>query len=138
MLLLFSHSVVFDSLVTPWTVACQAPLAMGFPRQEYWSELPFPSPGYLPNLGIEPTSLPSLALAGGSLPLVPPGKPTDQHNPEFKNARVLMKGTVPNYTKSDTLSPCQCSLEVADTFKKDNAGDIEMRGMAKSVREFTA
>ena len=37
MLLLFSHSVVFDSLVTPWTVACQAPLAMGFPRQEYWS-----------------------------------------------------------------------------------------------------
>ena len=95
-------------------------------------------PRDLPDPGIEPTSLPSLALAGGSLPLVPPGKPTDQHNPEFKNARVLMKGTVPNYTKSDTLSPCQCSLEVADTFKKDNAGDIEMRGMAKSVREFTA
>ena len=42
--------------VTPWTVACQAPLSMGFPRQEYWSGLPFPSPGDLPSPGIEPTS----------------------------------------------------------------------------------
>ena len=41
---------------TPWTVAHQAPLSMGFPRQEYWSGLPFPSPGDLPNLGIEPAS----------------------------------------------------------------------------------
>ena len=84
-------------------------------------------PRDLPDPGIEPTSLLSLALAGGSLPLVPPGKPTDQHNPELKNARVLMKGTVPTYIKSDTLSPWQCSLEVADTFKKDSAGDTEMR-----------
>ena len=38
-------------LVTPWTVACQAPLSVGFPRQEYRSGLPFPSPGYLPNQG---------------------------------------------------------------------------------------
>ena len=42
------------TLVTPWTVACQAPLSMGFPRQEYWSGLPFPSPGDLPNPGIKP------------------------------------------------------------------------------------
>ena len=41
---------------TPWTVACQAPLSMGFSRQEYWSGLPFPSPGDLPNPGIEPRS----------------------------------------------------------------------------------
>ena len=39
---------------TPWTVACQAPLSMGFSRQEYWNWLPFPSPGDLPNSGIEP------------------------------------------------------------------------------------
>ena len=39
-----------DSFVTPWTVACQVPLSMGFSRQEYWSELPFTSPGDLPNL----------------------------------------------------------------------------------------
>ena len=42
--------------VTPWTVAHQAPLSMGFSRQEYWSGLPFPSPGDLPNPGIEPGS----------------------------------------------------------------------------------
>ena len=42
------------ALVTPWTVACQALLSMGFSRQEYWSGLPFPSPGDLPNPGIEP------------------------------------------------------------------------------------
>ena len=42
--------------VTPWTVAYQAPLSMGFSRQEYWSGLPFPSPGDLPDPGIEPRS----------------------------------------------------------------------------------
>ena len=41
---------------TPWTVACQPPPSMGFSGQEYWSELPFPSPGDLPNPGIEPMS----------------------------------------------------------------------------------
>ena len=53
---------------TPWTVAYQASPSMGFPRQEYWNGLPFPSPGDLSNPGIEPTSLESLAspaLAGG-------------------------------------------------------------------------
>ena len=50
--------------VTPWTVALQAPLSMGFSRQEYWSGLPLPPPGYLPKPGIEPTSLMSPALAG--------------------------------------------------------------------------
>ena len=50
---------------TPWTVAHQAPLSMGFSRQEYWSGLPYPPPGDLPNPGIEPVSLMSLALAGG-------------------------------------------------------------------------
>ena len=44
------------TLATPWTVACQAPLSMGFSRQEYWSGLPFPSPGDLPDPGIEPWS----------------------------------------------------------------------------------
>ena len=49
----------------PWTVAHQASLSMGFPRQEYWSGLPFPPPGHLPNPGIKPVSLTSPALAGG-------------------------------------------------------------------------
>ena len=51
-------------LQTPWTVACQTPLSLEFPRQEYWSGLPFPTPGDLPNPGIKTMSLPSPALAG--------------------------------------------------------------------------
>ena len=51
--------------VTPRTVACQAPLSMGFSRQEYWSGLPCPPPGHPPNPGIKPGSLMSPALAGG-------------------------------------------------------------------------
>ena len=50
-----SHSVVPD-FANPWTVARQAPLSMGLSRQEYWSELPCPPPGDLPNLGSEPGS----------------------------------------------------------------------------------
>ena len=50
---------------TPWTVALQAPLSMGVSRHEYWSGLPCPPPGDLPNPGIEPASLMSPALAGG-------------------------------------------------------------------------
>ena len=57
---------------TPWTVACQAPLYMGFSRREYWSGLPFPSPGDLPNQGIEP-GFPT--WQADSLPSEPPGKP---------------------------------------------------------------
>ena len=44
------------TLETPWNAACQAPLSMGFSRQEYWSGLPFPSPGDLPDQGIKPRS----------------------------------------------------------------------------------
>ena len=51
-----SASVVSSSFGTLWTLACQAPLSMGFARQEYWSELPFPSPGDLPEPGIKPRS----------------------------------------------------------------------------------
>ena len=63
-------SVVSDSAI-PWTIACQAPLSMEFSRQEYWSGLPFPTPGDLPDPGIKPRSL---ALQADSLPLEPSGK----------------------------------------------------------------
>ena len=53
LLLLFSCRDVSNSLATPWTIIYQAPLSMEFPRQEYWSGLPFPSPGDLPDLGIK-------------------------------------------------------------------------------------
>ena len=67
-----SHLVVSNTFATPWTVARQALLSIGFPRQEYWSGLPFPPLGNLPNPGIEPTSS---ALAGGFFTTEPPGKP---------------------------------------------------------------
>ena len=57
--------------VTPWTVAHQAPLSIGFPGQEYWSGVPFPSPGDLPDPGIKPRSP---VLQADSLPSEPPGK----------------------------------------------------------------
>ena len=60
------------TLCDPWTVAYQAPLSMGFSRQENWSGLPFPSPGDLPNPGIEPGSP---ALQADALPSKPPRKP---------------------------------------------------------------
>ena len=66
--------VVTDSM-TLWTVAHQDLLSMGFPRQEYWSGLPFPLPEDLPNPGIEPPSPVSPALAGGFLTTEPLGKP---------------------------------------------------------------
>ena len=64
--------------VTPWTVAHQNPLSLGFFRQGNWSGLPFPTTRDLSDPGIEPVSLTS-ALQGGSLPLVPPGKPKYMH-----------------------------------------------------------
>ena len=59
-------------LETPWTVARQAPLSMGFSRQECWSGLPFPSPGHLPDPGIDPGSP---AWQADALPSEPPAKP---------------------------------------------------------------
>ena len=69
MLSCFSHVWLF---ATPWTVAHQAPLSTEFSRQEYWSGLPCPSPGDLPDPGIEPKSP---TLQAHSLPFEPPGKP---------------------------------------------------------------
>ena len=67
-----SHFSRTQLCVTLWTVACQAPLSMGFSRQEYWSGVPCPPPGDLPNPGIEPQSP---ALQADSLPLSHQGSP---------------------------------------------------------------
>ena len=67
---MLSHVRLFT---IPWTVAHQAPLSMGFSRQEYWSGVPLPSLGYLPNSGMELRSLASPALESGFFMTVPPG-----------------------------------------------------------------
>ena len=69
---MFNHVQLF---ATPWTVACQVPLSLGFPRQEYWSRLPFPPPKDFFTQGSEPESLASPALAGRFFTIEPPGKP---------------------------------------------------------------
>jgi len=71
-----------DSYMNLWTVACQALLSMGLPRQEYLSRLPFPSPGDLSNPGMEPVSP---ALAGGFFTAEPPGKPLTLVRGGFKD-----------------------------------------------------
>ena len=65
------------TLCDPWTVACKAPLSMGFSGQEYWSGLPFPAPRDLSDLGIKGMSMMSPVLAGGFSTTAPPGKPLD-------------------------------------------------------------
>ena len=74
-----------DSYATPWTVACQAPLSMGFPRQEYWSVLPFPSPRDLPDPWLKPTPLVAPAWAGRFFTTEPPGLP-------LKMGYILVQG----------------------------------------------
>ena len=73
-----SHLSCVQLFVTPWTVACQAPLSMEFSRQEYWSGLPCPPPEDLSDPGIEPMSLMSPALAGGFFTIEPPGSGSNQ------------------------------------------------------------
>ena len=92
--LLFSYSVVSNSLVTPRTVAHQAPLSMGCPRQEYWTGLPFPSPGDLSDPGIEPRSP---ALAGRFFTAETPGNP---HIAQY----LLFHCQTPNPWPHDILS----------------------------------
>ena len=72
-----SHVQLF---VTSWTVAHQASVSMGFPKQEYWSGLPFLSPGHLPDPGTETASLVSLALVGGFFTTVPSYPFTDHYH----------------------------------------------------------
>ena len=82
-----SHQVVSNSFTIPWTVACQDPLSIGFPRQVYWSGLPIPLPGDLTGPGIEPSSP---ALVGGFFTTEPPGKSTYTHRkPQYNKTSAL-------------------------------------------------
>ena len=73
------------TLATPWTVAHQAPLSTGFPRQEYWSGLLFLSPQDLPDSGNEPVSP---ALQADSLRMSLPGKPFNMEIPQYVHSSV--------------------------------------------------
>ena len=86
--LLFSGSVMSSFFATLWTVACQGPLSMGFPRQEYHNGFLFPSPGDLSKPRIEP---PAPALAGGFFTTKLPGKPFLNGYPGVKLTDGILK-----------------------------------------------
>ena len=100
---MLSRSVAPDS-ATLWTVARQAPLSMGFSRQEYWSGLPFLLPGDLPHPGIKPTSP---ALADGFFTPEPPGKPEKSRRFCFDGRYSLSADTPPEWS-----GPVVCRLWV--------------------------
>ena len=77
---MLNHFSCVQLFAAPWTVAHQAPLFMGFSRQEYWSGLPFPPLGYLPNPGIECSVPAPPALQADSLPTEPAGEPGRNHS----------------------------------------------------------
>ena len=82
---------------TPWTVAHQAPPSMGFSRQEYWSGVPFPSPGDLPNPGIKPRSP---AFQADAFTSELPGKPGSVYS-----QRISLKKNYPLSRKQDHIGP---------------------------------
>ena len=89
--------------VTPWTVPRQAPLSMGFSRQEYWSGVPSPSPGDLPDPGVEPLSSASPAPQADSLPSEPPGKPMSTG----AGSLSLLQGIFPTQELNQSLVLCR-------------------------------
>ena len=97
---------------TPWTVAHQAPPSMGFSRQEYWSGLPFPSPGDLPDPGIKPRSP---ALQAGTLTSEPAGKPIV--NAIFKNCTRTAKQAKKERLKWDIINMKAEISELKSRFK---------------------
>ena len=98
-----SCSVMSDS-ATPWIVTCQAPLSMEFSRQEYWSGLPFPSPGDLPDPGVNP-GLPHCMYIAGFWS-EPPGKPSVAKNlPVMQETRVWSLGQEDPLEKRKAIHP---------------------------------
>ena len=87
------------TLVTPWTVARQAPLSMGFPRQEYWRGLSFPPPGDLSSLGIQLMSPACPALAGRLSTTKPPGKFYQNFKPLWPSISWSLSGGWGNYPR---------------------------------------
>ena len=99
-------------LTTPWTVAHQAPLSMGFSRPEYWSGLPFPSPGDLPNWGIEPRPP---ALQADFLPSELQGKPLQ------KSCSIMSSSLWPNGLYSSGIPQARILAWVTFPFSRGSS-----------------
>ena len=117
-----SHVQLF---VAPRTIAPQAPLSMEFSKQEYWSWLPFPTPGDLPNRGMEPASLASPLLAGGFFTTESPGK--------LYRANSKVQIPAPSLTHFELLKssvshffPLYCGNKTSPYLKSSCAGMLRM------------
>ena len=113
-------------VATLWTVTCQVPPSMWFSRQEYWSGMPYPSPGDLPNPGIEPGSL---TLQADSLPSEPPGKPLRNLNQGRKHS---LGGPECAYWGCGPPTPCSGSacacvlLKTRDTVQRNSSNFYDL------------
>ena len=105
---MLSRFICVQLFATPWTVAHQAPLSVGFPRQEYWSALPCPPPGDLPDPGMEPVSPASPALAGGFFTPEPPRKPVSTNPSAHSSTYTLVHHPPPSLNHPSTHPPQTC------------------------------
>ena len=106
------HRSVVSNSVSSWTVADQAPLSMGFSRQEYWSGLPFSPPGDLPDPGIEPWSP---ALWADALPSKPPGKPQCQEKCTLSPSQVKLNSVTSLQLLVVLLVPASSALRLSSS-----------------------
>ena len=99
------HSVVSDFFVTPWISALQAHLSMWLSRQEYWSGLPFPPPGDLPDAGIEPITSAAPLLASRFFTTEPPGNLLHftHTKPNFSPQKIVYSGNTPCFANSISI-----------------------------------
>ena len=115
---------------TPSTIAHQAPLSMGFSRQEYWSGLPCPPPWNLSNPGTEPTSLCHLLWQSGSLPLAPPGTP--KYTYSYDNIMYVIKYLLSLYIVAWILCMIPSVISIISRLK--NSSRFCHRRMVRLVR----
>ena len=101
--------------LTPWTIAHQAPLSMGFSRQEYWNGLPSPPPGDLPNPGIEPASLCVSCID-------PPGKPIYWGSGNRKTQPFTPFGSLPSFQESSSLVLTQAQADTCPWLLAEDTG----------------
>ena len=112
------------TLVTLWTIACQAPLSMGFSRQDYWNGLPCPPPRALPNPGIKPRSP---VLQADSLSSEPPGKPKEDRQRKCKSKVKLTQNRA-----GQAVPP---SIGKASPFSSEMTGGADGPGDKQSSQE---
>ena len=119
-----SVASVLSNSANPWTLACQAPMSVEFSRQEYWTGLPFPPPGDLPDPGTKPTSPVPPALQVDFFTTEPPGKPQGCWGSirlnNFVKVSQLQFGQAPSWTHSFT--PVATQGRAAEVFRSSKSG----------------